>query len=440
MLANVLYLVLLSMCWGLALVLPHFQPYPGVLGLILDSLVILILFLILTRLLNSGLNTSKFLKSGFTLISLGGFLAGVSALALDRSSLYDFWSHLGSGTMKLNGEVFLFGDLAHLTSAAGCSEPISIGKNICDPWGRLFNQNPQLGELFRFLHITNINFIGFLFVAIFILSIVSAIRLLKVDSIAIYILVCTPFVVLAVDRGNELLTISFIMAGLYAIRMSKLVPQSFGALALGAAIFFKLWPIFLVLLLLLFQARRIKTVPKIILGLSLIYWATRIHEIREIMKATQGGSPYGVSFGLKLFTNSQLTLTQILFLAAFTFVMVYFLIIVGKKSLNEFVGSKNGEVLLPWMAPIMLTYCAIWATGDSYIYRMVILVPLVLILSQREIVRFEWSKFIISSILVTAVTSRLAVTTAITSALALYFLYVTLYAWRNRVRPIKQSV
>jgi hypothetical protein len=428
------------MCWGLALVLPHFQPYPGVLGLILDSLVILILFLILTRLLNSGLNTSKFLKSGFTLISLGGFLAGVSALALDRSSIYDFWSHLGSGTMKLNGEVFLFGDLAHLTSAAGCSEPISIGKNICDPWGRLFNQNPQLGELFRFLHITNINFIGFLFVAIFILSIVSAIRLLKVDTIGIYILACTPVIVLAVDRGNELLTISFIMAGLYAIRMSELIPQSFGALALGVAVFFKLWPVFLVLLILLFQGRRIKTIPKMILFSAALYWITRIHEIRELMKATQSGSPYGVSFGLRLFTYSQLTLIQLLFLATLTFISLYFLIKVGNRPLAEFMKQEHGSILLPWVAPIMLTYSAIWATGDSYIYRMVILIPIVLILSEKAIAEYEWSKFVIVAILVTAVTSRLAVTTSTSSALALYFLYVTLYAWRNRARPIKQLV
>jgi len=340
--------------------------------------------------------------------------------------------------MKSNGKVFLFGDLVHLTSAASCSEPIIIGKNVCDPWGRLFNQNPQLGELFRFLHITNIHLVGFLFVSLFILSIVLAVLFLKVDAIGIYILVCTPVVVLAVDRGNELLTITFIMAGLHAIQIRKLAPQSFGALALGAAVFFKLWPIFLVLFLLLFQARLIKAIPKIILGISVLYWLTRTYEIREIMKATQSGSPYGVSFGLKLFTESQLTLTQILFLAVFTFFTLYFLIKAGNKSLHKFVESKNGEILLPWVAPIMLTYSAIWATGDSYIYRMVIFIPLVLILSQREIAEFEWSKFLIAAILVTAITSRLAVTTSISSALALYFLYVTFYAWGKRVRLIKQ--
>jgi len=433
-------LALIAACWGLTLVLPHFQANPQVLELILDSSVAFLLFFLFKRLLNSGLNTSKKLKSGLVLISLGGFLAGVSALALDGSSIYDFWSHLGSGTMKLNGQVFPFGDLVHLTSAASCSKPIIIGNNVCDPWGRLFNQNPQLGQLFRFLHITNIYLVGFLFVSIFILSIVLGVRFLKVDAIGIYILVCTPVVVLAVDRGNELLTIALIMSGLYAIRMSKLVPQSFGAVALGAAVFFKLWPIFLVLLLLLFQGRRIKSVPKIIMGLAVLYWLTRIHEIREIMKATQSGSPYGVSFGLKLFTNSQLSLTQLLILVTLTFISLYFLIKVGNRPLTEFMSQEHGSILLPWIAPIMLTYCAIWATGDSYIYRMVILIPLVLILSQREIAEFEWSKFVIVAILVTAITSRLAVTTSISSALAVYFLYVILYAWRNRARSIKQSV
>jgi hypothetical protein len=439
-LANRVNLALIAACWGLALVLPHFQTNPQVLELIVDSSVVFLLFFLFKQLLNSGLNTSRNLKSGLVLISFGGLVAGVSALALDGSSIYDFWSHLGSGTMKSNGEIFLFGDLVHLTSAASCSEPIIIGNNVCDPWGRLFNQNPQLGELFRFLHITNIHLIGFLFVAIFILSIVFAVRFLKVDTIGIYILVCTPVVVLAVDRGNELLTITLIMAGLYAIRISNLAPQSVGALAFGAAVFFKLWPIFLVLLLLLFQPRRIKTIPKIILILATLYWLTRINEIREIMKATQSGSPYGVSFGLKLFTNSQLSLTQLLFLVTLTFVSLYFLIKVGNRPLTEFMSQEHGSTLLPWVAPIMLTYSAIWATGDSYIYRMVILIPLVLILSQREIAEFEWSKFVTIAILITAVTSRLAVTTSISSALALYFIYVTFYGWRNRVRPIQQLV
>jgi hypothetical protein len=230
------------------------------------------------------------------------------------------------------------------------------------------------------------------------------------------------------------------MAGLYAIQISTLAPQSFGALALGAAVFFKLWPIFLVLFLFLFQARRIKAIPKIILGIAILYWLTRIYEIKEIMKATQSGSPYGVSFGLKLFTNSQLSLSQLLFLATLTFVLLYFLIKVGNRPLTEFMSQEPGSILLPWIAPIMLTYSAIWATGDSYIYRMVILIPLVLILSQREIARFEWAKFVIVAILVTAVSSRLAVTTSVSSALALYFIYVTFYVWRNRVRPIQQLV
>lgn len=420
--------------------LPHFQTNPGVLELILDSSVVLLLFLAFNRFLNSGLKTSRILKSALVLISLGGFLAGVSAIALNRSSIYDFWSHLGSGTMKLNGGVFLFGDLAHLTSAAGCSKPISIGNNVCDPWGRLFNQNPQVGEFFRFLQITNVNFLGFVAVLVFFLSLGAAIRFLKIESVSFYILLCTPVVILALDRGNEILTITLLMLGLYLLRQNYLATQIFGSLVLGAAVFFKLWPIFLVLFLLIFQWRRIKTLPKIFLGLSILYWLLRIHQIKEIMNVTQSGSPYGVSFGLKLFSHSGLTFAQILILATLTIVSVGFLIQSGNIALNEFIGSKNNDILLPWLVPIMLTYSAIWFTSDSYIYRMVIFIPLVLILSRRATAEFEWSKFVIAAILVTAVSSRLAITTAISSALALYFIYVSLYAWRNRIRPVKKSI
>ena len=224
------------------------------------------------------------------------------------------------------------------------------------------------------------------------------------------------------------------MVGIHLIQKTQVSLQAFGSIAFGAAVFFKLWPVFLVLLLLLFQWSRIKILPRLLLLAGLIYWVMRIQEIKGMIKATQSGSPFGVSFGLRLFANAQLSLNQSLILIVFSFVILYLLIRAGNKSLYEFLATKDNSGSLTWILPIMLTYCAIWVTSDSYIYRMVIFIPLILIFSKAETSQQDWPKFVIAVVLVTAISSRLPVTIAISSALALYFLYVALVVMCNGFR------
>ena len=431
MTGNVLDLSIVAICWGLALILPHFQPNPSGFGLLVDSLIIVLLGLCTYRLLGSGLGKSKLVKAIIFLVSVGGFTLGFISTALNHDSIYGIWSHFGAGPMKLNGRNFIFGDLAHLTSAASCSQPLITGANVCDPWGRRFNQNSDVGKLFRFMDFTNIKLVGLFTLLAFMISLFWATRYLRIESLSPYIMLLTPVVVLAIDRGNELISVTFILIGLYYLRSDRQVSQLIGAVALVFAVFFKLWPIFLVLFLLFFQWSRLKIATRVLLLLPFLYWALKIQEIREIMQVTQTGSPFGTSFGLKLFLSSQLNLVQVFILVIACLGMTYLLIRLGNQNLRDFTRSVPGIKAMLSISPLMLTYSAIWASSDSYIYRMVVLIPLVLILSAKEINEFQWPKFALTAILVTSISSRLPITIAISSSLAFYFIYVAFTAWRD---------
>ena len=396
-----------------------------------DSLIIASLGLCIYRLLSSNFGKNKSLKAIFSLVSVGGFAVGFISMAQKHDTPYEIWSHFGAGTMKLNGRNFIFGDLAHLTSAASCSQPVITGTNVCDPWGRLFNQNSDVGKFFRFLDFTNVEMVGTFALLAFLVSSLWAIRFLRIESLGPYIMLLTPVVVLAIDRGNELISVTFIFVGLYYLRSDRHLLQLIGTAALDFAVFFKLWPIFLALFLLCFQWNRLKMETRVLLLLPFLYWALKLQEIEEIRRVTQFGSPFGTSFGLKLYSSSQLNLVQIFLLVITCFGMTYSLIKLGNKDLQDFTRSIPGMSAMVWISPLMLTYSAIWATGDSYIYRMVVLVPLVAILSAKGIFEFQWPKVVLAAILMTSISTRLPVTLAISSALALYFIYVVFMSWRD---------
>ena len=340
--------------------------------------------------------------------------------------------------MKLDGRNFIFGDLAHLTSTASCSQPVITGTNVCDPWGRLFNQNSDVGKLFRFLDFTNVKLIGLLVLLVFLISLFWATRYLRIESLSPYVMLLTPVVVLAIDRGNELISVTFIIVGIFYLRSNKYLLQLIGAAALDFAVFFKLWPIFLVFFLLFFQWSRLKMATRILLLLPFLYWGLKIQEIKEILRVTQSGSPFGTSFGLKLFSSPQLNLVQIFILVIACLGLTYVLIRLGNQDLRDFTCSIPGIKAMLWISPLMLTYSAIWATGDSYIYRMVVLIPLVLVLSAKGIFEFRWPRIALTAILATSISSRLPVTLAVSSSLALYFIYVVFTVWRDGTLKLRR--
>jgi hypothetical protein len=429
-------LTVIGLCWGMSLILPHFQTLPSALELVVDLTIIGVLSISIFRLLSSPVAHNKRLRIAAGLTTFGGFGLGILLLKIWGSSFYEIWSHLGAGTMKIEGEVFIFGDLAHLTSAASCREPIIISTNVCDPWGRAFNQNPDVGEVFRILQLANSNLVGIVSTFIFLVLFVITNRTLRVENLSPYLMTLTPVFILALDRGNELITVSLILIGIVCFHGNQNRVQILGSAAFSSAVFFKIWPIFLVFFILIFHWKIIKIPSRVILFFPFIYLAIKFEELQDIVLVTQSGSPFGTSFGLSLLASSQISMLQALVFALTTLVVTSVLIGLGNRDFEDFITSNLGKRIMPWVLSLMLTYCAIWASGESFIYRMIILVPLVLILSSREVVTFHWCRIVISAILVTSISSRLPIIIALTSGLALYFCFVAIKVWRVRTSEL----
>lgn len=424
---KILNICTLALAWIASLVVPHFQSSPGYFSILLDVAIMIILFFSILALLENQCAQIRVLKFGLLSLSLGGFLLGVIALRMGQPLIYDLWTHFGAGPMRIDGDIFLFGDLAHLTSAVSCLTTIEIGVDVCDPWHRLYNQNILVGEIFRWLQLSDTFAVGLTIFVVFVIATLSATFYLRTKSLEPYLFMLSPVVILAVDRGNELLTTSFILAGIFFLHQHTNVQQFVGAAFFGCAVVFKLWPILLVVSFLLIHWFRLRIAAKLMLIFIAIYFIANIAGFREIASASQPGSALGASFGFKLFMSSQLSHSQLLLLLLISCSITVLLIMKLNNSLEFFMGSSVGQKALPWLLPIMSTYFGVWALTESYIYRLVILLPLVLLLSKEEVSKYSWSKLMRASILVTVITSRLPITIAITSALAIYFLSVLFF-------------
>jgi hypothetical protein len=340
--------------------------------------------------------------------------------------IYQKWAGLGGGTMTRDGKIAIFGDLAQLTSAAKCEKAIIVGTDVCDPWGRLFNQNPAVAELFRAIKLTNVYVVGILSLIILYITLFIMIKKLKIQSIAPYIMFATPACILAIDRGNEIITLILITIGLFELYTKSSIRQTIGAISLVSASIFKLWPTALVCFILILFWKRVNLIPKCILVFSGLYWIPRINLVLKMLNVTDHGHPFGYSFGLKLIGHSQLAPLYRVVLVVLSLSLLFVFVRLTKSSLDQFIQSTNGLTFLYCLTPLMLTFSLIWAFGDSYIYRVIMLVPLVLLLSHFKICDFAFSRFLLSAILVTCIVSLTPLVLVVTSALALYFVYLSL--------------
>ena len=115
----------------------------------------------------------------------------------------------------------------------------------------------------------------------------------------------TPVSVLAIDRGNEVITLTLIFVGHLFLHTKSTIRQTMGALSLFLACVFKLWPVALVFFILIFFWKRINLIPKCVLVLSLFYWIPQIDLALNMLNATNTGSPFGRSFGLQLIWHGE---------------------------------------------------------------------------------------------------------------------------------------
>lgn len=412
-------LIFFLISWIVAL---NYQPITETryVALAYNAFLAVISFYCINLALNSELRTNKLLRQVIAAASSAGLIIAFGSLFIGKPAVYERWASLGSGTMYLEGKVAIFGDLSHLTSAAKCDYPIIVGTYVCDPWLRLFNQNPIVAEFLKSINLTNIIVLGISSLTLLYIILFAVINKLEVKSIAPYIMLMTPVSVLAIDRGNEVITMILILVGLFLLHTKSTIRQTMGALSLFFACVFKLWPIVLVFFTLIFFWKSVNLVAKCILVISLFYWIPQIDLALNMLNATNVGSPFGRSFGLQLIWRGEFIAIVVLSLSLLlTYVRL------SKSSLNQFILSTSGVSTLYSLIPVMLTFSIIWAIGDSYIYRMIILIPVVLLLGQFKFTEFAFPNFLQSAILVTCITSLTPVVLVTTSALALYFVYLT---------------
>ena len=412
------------------IVVLNYQPITenGYLTLTYNALLAVISFYCINFALNSELSANKLLRHVIAAASYAGLIIAFGSLIIGKPAVYEKWVSLGSGTMYLEGKVAVFGDLSHLTSAAKCEYPIIVGTYVCDPWLRFFNQNPIVAEFLKAINLTNVFRIGILSLTLLCIILFALINTLEIKSIVPYIMLMTPVSVLAIDRGNEVITLIFILIGLFSLHTKSTIRQTIGALSLFFACIFKLWPIVLVFFTLIFFWKRINLIPKCILVLSLFYWIPQIELALNMLNATNSGSPFGRSFGLQLIWDLTWPITSfnygiVIILLSLSLLLTY--VRLSKSSLNQFILSTSGVATLYSLIPVVLTFSLIWALGDSYIYRMIILIPVVLLLGQFKFTEFAFPNFLLSAILVTCIVSLTPLVLVATSALALYFVYLT---------------
>lgn len=356
----------------------------------------------------------NFLNPKILLLILAGFhLVTIVLTQIDIRKPYLLWTKLGFGSMYLKSDLFIFGDLAHLTSWANCKVPIEIGSALCDPFLRPSNQNPHVLSFFRYFDLSNLIAIGLIFVCAFYILVYSLFKSHKTFNFKLLMLCFSPTIVLALERNNEVLTIILITYGLLFIDQSK--KQIYGSLFLVLAAIFKFWPIVIVGLILCFKWKMLNIVSKLILAGGVFYWIVFLNNIFDMRTFTQNGSYLGGSFGFLLFFTDSITQVWLSFFLLFLFVFLVFLL----KNNNQFKVTISTE--LATLIILFICYIFIWFSGISWSYRLLVLIPTLYFLENSKLPKVFIKRYT-NLILVTLLTIQLSVTTLMTSILSLYFI------------------
>jgi hypothetical protein len=195
---------------------------------------------------------------------------------------YTLFAKLGAGTLFDDRGVSLFGDLAHLTSAAKCDLPVLVGGNICDIWQRSFNQNPHVVYLFRFLKFTDVFLVGIFSTILLFCLIVWVSWKFKIQSFIWVLFLASPPFVLAIDRGNEVITLLLIVLAFFVLTVSEKFIW-FTSMLLSVATFFKFWPLLLLISLSFYSVK----FRKFFLASSILmggYWIFHLNTLKEISR------------------------------------------------------------------------------------------------------------------------------------------------------------
>jgi hypothetical protein len=347
------------------------------------------------------------------LVIAGFHLTSILLTQIHQFNPYLLWSKFGFGTMYLHNKIFVFGDLAHLTSWATCKAPIEIGSAICDPFLRPSNQNPHVLDFFRYFHLSNLIVIGFVFISTFYVLFFFLMKSDKSFNFRLLIVSLSPTVVLALERNNEVLTIILIFLGLILIEHKK--KQILGSFLLVLASFFKLWPVLVVILILFLAWKKLSNVSKLILISGIFYWIVFLDNLLSMREFTQNGTYTGGSFGFQLFFLDRITRIWFSLFLLGSLTLIIFLV----KNIKEIKVNSSNE--LATLSALFISYIIIWFSSNNWSYRLLILLPILYILSKSNFPKSFINKCT-NLILATLLTTQLSVTIFMTSILSIYFI------------------
>jgi hypothetical protein len=358
------------------------------------------------------------------------------------SNLYLNIMSRGYGSMTLNSSVELFGDLRHLTDAAQCDKSISVGTIVCDSWSRPLNQNPDIIQIFKFLNLTKSFPLGVIITSVFFFSLILFIWFRKVYGFPTLLFMCSPVLLLALDRGNEIITSILLLIGFILYYNKSLITQFISATAFLVSAVFKFWPtIFLIILAVLSLQRRVWGL--ILAGLlSFVYWITKQNTLFQMLQVTDSPSLFVISFGFSpIFQVEGNSVLLFSILGYSIFFMAYFLLQSGvfstKDSFLEILSNDDRKLYFA----LTLTFVAVWLFGNSYIYRMIILLPIVLTLSQLRYRNIRPVQVMLIICLITVLSSKLPINYSLTFALCIILLLQCFqFIYNNYIKIIKSRL
>lgn len=418
--------LLFAACWVLVLVLPHFQAKPTIWEMVLSLVVTMALAYALTRIISYPTFQNLRVKRALYPFIAASYLVPLGILSLGFSGPYYLWSKLGAGSMTMNSQLSPLGDLAQLTSAATCGLPVQIGSVICDPWLRAFNQNPDVVALMSLLKITNLQFFGIATYLLFMIGVYVTSREQIFPHVPIALFILSPAASLAFERGNEVITVALLLFGIYFLFSSKNLLVYLGILLISFSGFFKLWPTLLILLITLYFHHQLNWLQQLLMLSSIVYWIVNLSSAIKMLNSTQSGSALGNSFGFKLWFRPELSSLQVLFLVLCLvsgfWLAIYF---IRFKDLSQLADSHPSDIKL--LSAYLATYSGLWLIGDSFSYRMLMFIPVLLILLKPHFLEFSSSRVLVVMILLSSFSVRLPITQAVTTALALLSFIFAVY-------------
>jgi len=411
-----IWIVFIS-CWVLALVLPHFQAQPTISDLLVSGILVLFFFCTLGYILRCSPQLNPKWQIFLYFLPVVSYLAPLGLLLLGHTGPYYLWSKLGAGSMSLDGNVFPLGDLAQLTYAATCELPVQIGRNVCDPWFRVFNQNPDVVSFMQLFKISNLIMLGVVSFLLFMVAIFISSRNQVASHYPILLFLFSPAASLAFERGNEVITLTLIILGIHFFLREVPGLRYFGICLLVLASIFKLWPAILVLIIGIGFRSQLTRPQKLVFLVPIIYWVFHLTGAIKMLESTQRGSFSGNSFGFRLWFQSNWGFANSLFLTTACLLCAWF--VIRHLDLMQFIKVSGLHLADSHLLTACLaTYGCLWFFGDNFSYRLIVMLPVLFILLKPHFRSLEFSQTLVVLILVSSFSVRLPITQAVTSVLA----------------------